>query len=210
MPAKPAATGIQNCAEGSIPPRVATAAITSPAASPAMLPGIVMPPSVPAGTRCQVVIMRALARLYCPISLATVSVAASARADAAAMSQTRLPVALKAMAARAATARLARTCHAVRPSRGSATPSACLRRYPSRVETQVITNSAASMPKAAGPMPAKSRKQASPPAGAPERLTPRRARASSAKPSVTPAAIASRCGDEAQAWVRKGVSIGAG
>ena len=127
-----------------------------PQQSPDRLPGrqcfpeLVMPPSVPAGTRCQVVISRASALRYCPISLATVSVAASARAATAATNQTRFPVALKTTEPAAATARLARICHAFRPSRRSATPSASLRRYPRRVDTQVITNNAASVAKATG------------------------------------------------------------
>ena len=62
-------------------------------------------------------------------------------------------------------------------------PSASLRRYPRRVETQVITNSAASVANAPGPPPAKSRKQARPPATAPDRFTPRKIRASTANPS---------------------------
>ena len=60
IPANPAASGIQSSDGRIIPPTVATTAITRPAAKPAMLPGIVMPPSVPAGTRSQVVISRAL------------------------------------------------------------------------------------------------------------------------------------------------------
>src|SRR5208282_1283753 len=166
--------------------------------------------SVPAGTRSQVVIIRASGPRYCPISLATVSVAASARAATAATSQTRFPVALKTMDASAVTARFASTCEAFRPSLRSASLSASLRRYPRRVDTQVITNKVASATKAAGPAPAISTKQARPPAKAPERLTPRRARASTAKPSVTVAALASRSGDDAQPCARKGVSIGGG
>ena len=150
---------------------------------------------------------RAFAPRDCPISLATVSVAASARAAAVATSHARFPVALKTTELSAAAARLARTCHALRPSRRSASPSVCLRRYPRRVAAQVMANSKASAAKATGPAPAKSRKQARPPASDPEPLTPRTARATSAKPSVTAAAIVSRSGDEAQAWVRKGASI---
>src|SRR4030088_40925 len=95
IPANPAATGIQSWAQGTIPPTVATAAITTPDAKPATLPAIVMPPSVPGGTRSQVVIIRASGPRYGPISLATVSVAASERAATAPINQTPFPVALK-------------------------------------------------------------------------------------------------------------------
>ena len=48
IPANPLATVIQSWDGRIIPPTVATAAIARPAAKPAMVPGIVMPPSVPA------------------------------------------------------------------------------------------------------------------------------------------------------------------
>ncbi len=76
-----------------------------------------------------------------------------------------------------------------------------------RVDIQVIPNNAASMAKAVGPAPAKSRKQATPPAMAPDRLTPRRILASTAKPSVTAAAVASLSGDDAQACAGKEFSM---
>src|ERR1700686_5296653 len=198
IPAVPATDGIQASRRTIIPPRRATAVITTPPATPATLPGIVRPPSVPAGTCFQVVIIRAVEALYCPISLATVSVAASAKAATVAISQARFPVAPKATGLEAATAKLARICHAFRPSRRSASPRASLRRYPRRVEAQVIANRVPKVAKTAGPPPAERRKHATPPATAPDRLTPCRARASSAKPNVTAAAIARRSEVDAQ------------
>src|SRR6202166_3554827 len=198
IPAVPATDGIQASRGTIIPPRTATAAITTPPATPATLPEIVRPPSVPAGTCFHVVIIRAVEVRYCPISLATVSVAASARAATVAISQTRFPVAPKATELEAATAKLARICHAFRPSRRSASPRASLWRYPRRVEAQVIVNRAPKVAKTAGPPPANRRKHATPPETAPERLTPCRARASSANPNVTAAAVARRSEVDAQ------------
>ena len=95
IPANPAPTGIQNWLRGIIPPTAATAAIAEAGCQACDASGNRDAAVGACRDAFQVVINRASAPRDCPISLATVSVAASARAASAATSQTRFPVALK-------------------------------------------------------------------------------------------------------------------
>src|SRR5258706_12051275 len=133
--------------------------------------------------------------------------AASTSAAVVTNNQVRLPDTAKTSDPSAATARLASTCHAFRPSLRSATPKTCFRRYPKRVEIHVSKNNAARIANAAGPAPTKSRRHAAPPANIPDRSTPRSARANIEKPIVTAPATASRSGDDAQPYARNNFSI---
>jgi len=149
-----------------------------------MLPTIVMPPSVPAGTCFQVVIIRAREPRYCPISLATVSVAASARA--ASRGDQPRPVPRCAISGRTqrAAVRFARICHAVRlPCARLAQRQFAL--ISSRVVAQVIANRSRERGKGGRSNPREQQeKQAKPPATAPNRLAPRKARASMGNATV--------------------------
>ncbi len=207
MPTNPATAAIQSWDRVSNPVSAATLAIANPANAPAPVPANVTPPSVPEGTRFQVVIRSAVPPRVWPISLATVSVAASANAAIPATIHQRLPVTSKTIEQAAATPRLASTCHPLRPSPRSATPNSCLRRNPSRVATHVSRKSAARAAKAPGPALAYRTKQAIPPATAPDPLTPRNARASAAKPTVTAPATAIRPGPVAQPCANSKVSL---
>src|SRR5262249_42777887 len=120
----------------------------------------------------------------CPISLETVSAAASARAAAVASRNLGCFQIPNATEQRAATPMFAKTCAAERPPRRSAVPRLSLRAYPKRVAAQVRTNTAHKPLKPAQPEPLSSAKQTTAPAAAPVFVTPRTSRPKTAKISV--------------------------
>ena len=104
----------------------------------------------------------------------------------------RLPRRAKSMAQTAAAPRFASTCDALRPSRRSAVPSRCFLDRPTRVATQVTTNSASNAINAGGPAAANKAKQTAAPATVPDRFTPRTAYPRPAKRAVMAPASAKR------------------
>src|SRR5207249_9936852 len=72
-----------------------------------------------------------------------------------------------------ATPRLAKTCEAVRPTRGSAVPSLCFLWYPKRVASQVRMKTINKTVTARNPTVPQSSKHMPAPTMAPDRVTPR-------------------------------------
>src|SRR6185437_9484377 len=202
MPRMPPAKDIAIQRRETRPTAAQTSDSNIDAASPASVPGRLMPPSVPAGTTSQVVIMYAVPPLACPYSLETVSAAASARAVDNASSQSSGRLATMDSTPHAAAApRLASTCEAVRPPRRSAVPRNSLWRYPRRVVRKASTNTAATAAKAPGPPVTNNTQVTSTPATAPEISTARRRRASTPNPTVMAAATQRR-------WLSAAATLG--
>src|SRR6185437_9411897 len=194
MPRMPPAKDIAIQRRETRPTAAQTSDSNIDAASPASVPGRLMPPSVPAGTTSQVVIMYAVPPLACPYSLETVSAAASARAVDNASSQSSGRLATMDSTPHAAAApRLASTCEAVRPPRRSAVPRNSFWRYPSRVVRKASTNTAATAAKAPGPAVTNKTQVRITPATAPRMSTACNNLASTPKPSVTASAGQKRC-----------------
>src|ERR1700722_8750705 len=109
---------------------------TTPAPSiPAKLPATLTPPSLPAGTRLNLVINHVVPPIACPTSDDTVSAAASA---SAARHTPYHPT----EAHRAATPRFATTCEARVPLLASARHRGSFFRHPYRVAAKVTKNKA--------------------------------------------------------------------
>ena len=154
-----------------------------PATIPNPVPARLIPPLAPAATGCQVVIIQARGERAFPVSLATVSVAASQRAARPPASRRGCPPG-HAMAA-AAMLRLAKTCDAERSRPGLPVPA-------KRVAAHVKTNTMTSAAKPAAPPPVTISRQQSVPATAPLTETPRRILAPPAKSTVNRKPAASR------------------
>lgn len=170
------------------PNQANTMATATAATQPANVPDAVIAPLLPGSTSRQLETNRGLPPIACPISLATVSATASQSAAHAASANRGCDVTIIKTVAPAATPKFANTCIAVRPDRASAVPIACFRAYPNRVEAHVRRKTARRVANPAHPNPANSAKQTTPPAAAPEFVTPRTNLPPAAKAIVTAAA----------------------
>lgn len=188
MPAIPAPAHPSTGRKPRGPSQPNIAATASAAAHPAIVPATVIAPFFPGSTVRQFEISRGLPPTACPISLATVSAAASQSAAHAASANPYREVTATKTAAPAPTPRFANTCFAVLPVRASAVPIACFRAYPNRVAPHVKRKTVTRAAKPSHPSPNKSVKQTTAPAAAPEFVTPRTSLPPTAKTSVIPAA----------------------
>src|SRR5581483_11433550 len=170
----------------------ATELTTAAAIIPASVPCRVTPPSVPAGTSSPVVIRRARALPACPISLETVSAAASESVANTITRKTGWWRHAYNSAQVAATLRFANTWDAVLPSCFSAVPRLFFRAYPKRVLIQVSANTATNARNEIGPAASNRMNETIAPATAPDALTPRTNLARIANAAVTVAANAMR------------------
>jgi len=179
-PRRPAEATTATPGAGINPKAYEAPATINAAAAPERVPVKLMPPSVPGVTGCQVVIKTVRPGKAEPNSLDTVSAAASASAERASSMN---PLKAGSARHRAATPRLAATCEAERPERGSATRNCCLRDRPTRVATNVRRKTTRSTQKAFNSRPAMM-KAIIPPASIPEVLTPLAKRPIAAKAIV--------------------------
>lgn len=173
IPATPAPVQIGNARHANRPIRAPTRPTVTAPATPANVPANVIAPFVPGASFLQFVTRRGLPPKACPISLETVSAAASASAAAIASrsrrsGQTRANATAKA----AAVPKLAKTCKASLPP-GSAVPRLTLRGRPSLVQAQVSKKTVSRRRKPPIPPPHRSPKQMAAPANAPPVVTPR-------------------------------------
>jgi hypothetical protein len=180
----PAQTAIHEA--GITPQKTQTETTRIAASNPESVPPSVTAPSVPWWTSRQVVISLGLPPTTWPISLETVSAAASASAAAMPASRRRSGQAVaKRIAQAAAAPKLANTWEALRPARLSAVPNRSFLAYPMRVETQVNRKTVNNAPKPPSPLAHNSAKQTMPPANAPEAVTPLAAHPRPAKTPVS-------------------------
>jgi len=127
IPTTAAVADTHNQRQARRPATRATKLTTIAAMIPATVPPMLMPPSVPAGTRSKVVIRSAVSLVACPYSLETVSAAASANAATQASKKTCLSVMANSATQDVAIPKLASTWNPFRPLLFSAVPRCSFR-----------------------------------------------------------------------------------
>lgn len=161
---------------------------------PATVPVTVIPPSTPAGTEARLVIKYARRPAACPISLETVSAAASHNAAVIAVSSNgavRGDI-TAGSAVIPATPRFDNTCDPLRPSFRSASPAVCFRCIPNLVANCVKTNTVSTVRNPPGPAATVITNARMVPVRAPVTVTPRIPQATSPNPTVIPNASSIR------------------